>query len=66
MQRQDTCCPALLLKMQPTQEMVPSSTVIAPVWRPELVVKLELVMVKDEPKPWMTPSGVPARTSGWN
>ena len=37
--------------------------VIAPVWRPLFVVKLLSVIVKKEPKPWITPSGVPARCS---
>lgn len=56
-----TCAPWLLLKMQPDVVREPSSMVIAPVWRPLFVVKLLSVIVKKEPKPWITPSGVPAR-----
>ena len=57
--REWTCAPLLLLKMQVVQDRLPVSMVIAPVCRPLLVVKLELVMLKAESKPWMTPSGVP-------
>lgn len=45
-QQGHTCAPWLLLKMQPSQVREPSSMVMAPVWRPELVVKLVSVMVK--------------------
>jgi len=53
----------LLLKIQPSQATEPSSMVMTPVCRPLLEVKLVLVKLKKDPKPWMTPSGVPAKSA---